>query len=325
MAQMRFDSIEMLANSPWFAPTVMAGKTEEVIREFAGVTDLLGILPMRPGKLPFTFRDEIRQNVLTIAPRVSSAQDTPIDTMPYIDQVFVAYEARFGHVISERNADQAPDEINLSQRASHRIGRAIANRIFYELFKVFRAFDNTAAAARFPAPTVKWSDPGSDPLADIELMRNYIGNLTGESLDFLIMSRSINSVLKIHPDVTTRNRNNLNAEFRNGDLVGLMGLTIVIIPEVVFTLPNGTVVPMYAPVTTLDGKIHTNYVIGGVGGRNLGYSGAVATANPDGDGQAPIMRNYADVFNRRFGVMGFVEMVHVIQDWFSVTLIDGCI
>ena len=325
MAQMRFDSIEMLANSPWFAPSVMAGKTEEVIREFAGVNDLLTILPMRPGKLPFTFRDEIRQNVLTIAPRVSSAQDTPLDTMPYIDQVFVAYEARFGHVISERNADQAPDEINLSQRAQHRIGRAIANRIFYELFKVFRAFDNTNAAARFLPPVTKWTDPGSDPIRGIEVMRNYVGNLTGEALDFLIMSRSINSALKIHPDVTTTTRNNLNAEFRNGDLVGLMGMKIIVVPEVQFTLPNGTVLPMYAPVTTSDAVVHQNYVIGGVGGRNLGYSGAVQTANPGGDGQAPIMRNYADTFNRRFGVMGFVEMVHVIQDWFSVTVLDGVI
>ena len=287
MSQLRYDSIGMLANSPWFAPMAMAGKTEEVIRSFTGLTDLISVLPMRPGKLPFTFRDEIRQNILTIAPRVSSAQDTPLDTMSYVDQVFVAYEARFGHIISERNSDQAPDAINLSQRAENRIGKAVANRIFYEAFKVFRAFDNIAPAARFAPPATKWSDPGSDPLYDIEVMRNYIGNLTGEAVDFLIMSRSINSALKIHPDVTTTTRNNLNAEFRNGDLVGIMGLKIIVIPEVVFTLPNGMVIPMYAPVTTQDSTLYSNYVLAGVGGANLGYTGAVQTANAGGNGTPP--------------------------------------
>lgn len=325
MSQLRYDSIGMLANSPWFAPMAMAGKTEEVIRTFTGLNDLLTVLPLRPGKLPFTFRDEIRQNILTIAPRVSSAQDTPLDTMSYVDQVFVGYEARFGHIISERNSDHAPDYINLSERAQNRIGKAIANRIFYEAFKVFRAFNNIAPAARFPSPATKWSDPGSDPLHDIEVMRNYIGNLTGEAMDFLIMSRSINSALKLHPDTTTTVRNNLNAEYRNGDLVGLMGLKIIIVPEVVFTLPNGTVIPMYAPVTTSDTSVWSNYVIGGVGGKNLGYSGAITTAGSDGSGTAPVTRTYADVFNRRLGVMGFVEMVHVIQDFFSLTVMNRVI
>lgn len=325
MTQLAYTSIGTLANSPWFQPMAMAGKTEEVIRQFTGMQDLLSILPMRGGKVPFTFKDEIRQNILTIAPRVSSAQDTPLDTMTYIDQVFVAYEARFGHILSERNIDQSPDYINLSERAQHRIGRAVANRMFFELFKVFRAFDNIATAGRFAAPATKWTDPGSDPLYDLESLRNYIGNLTGEALDFVIMSRSINSALKIHPDVTTTTRNNLNAEFRNGDLVGLMGIKLIVIPEVVFNLPNATTVQMYPSVTTLDTTVHTNYIIAGVGGRNLGYSGAVTTANASGEGFAPVIRTYADEFNRRLGVMGFVEMVHVIQDWYSLVIMDGVI
>ncbi len=320
MTQFRYDNITELANSPWFLPQYLSGITAEVIREFKGLTDLLSVLPVKPGTVPFTFKDEVRQNILTIAPKVAEAQDTPTDQMSWADQVFEAYEARFGYVLSSRNATQAP--IDLAARAARRIGRATANRCFFECFKAFRQFDSMYGGGRFPAPATKWSQAGSDPLGDIERVRVYIANLTGQGVTFMIMSASINAQLSIHPDVTDTNRKT-GAEFgEDGYLTKLKGMKIITIPEVTFVDPFGSAVPLYANVTTLDSTVYSNYVIFGVGGPNLGYTGVV-TGGVGDDRLAPLIEKETDLFNRRMGIMGYLEMVHVIQDWYVMGVLNG--
>lgn len=325
MSQLLFSNISELTNSSWFQPQALSGMTAEVIREFTGLSDLLSVLPVRGGTTPFTFTDEIRQNILTIAPKVSEAQDTPLDVMSYINQVFVAYESRMGYVLSNRNVDKAP--VDLAMRATRRIGRALANRCFYECFKTFRAFDNTYTGARFTgagAPATPWNRAGSDPLGDIERVRVYQENLTGQGVSFLIMSSSIASALSVHPDITDKNRNVQVLFGPDGRLISLKGMKIIVIPEVQFIDPFGNVQPMYPDVLTSDGTTWHNYVIFGVGGQDLGYTGIVSS-NGGQDRMAPIIVKKADDFNRRMAVMGYLEMVHVIQDWYQVSVLNNCL
>jgi hypothetical protein len=323
MTQVRYDNISLLTNSPYFQPQYLSGISAEVIRSFSGLAALLSILPVRAGNVPLTFKDEVRQNILTIAPKVSEAQDTPLDTMSFVDNVFTGYESRMGYVLSSRNMDKAP--IDLSARASRRIGKAVANRCLYECFRTFRAFDSMYSGSRFSAgPTTKWNQAGSDPLGDIEVVRNYISNLTGEGVTFLIMNQSVNSALSIHPDITDKNRN-LNVEFGpDGRLTKLKGMTIITIPEVTFIDPFGNSLPLYPSVTTLDAVVWTNYVIFGVGGDGLGYTGVV-TSNGGSDRMAPAIVTKPDEYNRRFGIMGYLELVHVIQDWFVLAVLNAVI
>lgn len=322
MTQLLYNTISQLTNSPWFQPNYLSGIGMEVLREFDGLQELLSVLPIKAGMVPFTFKDEIRQNILTISPKVSEAQDTPLDTMSWVDNVFTAYESRFGHVISERNLDKAP--VDLANRASRRITQACANRCLYECFKTFRQLDNVYNGARFAGPTTKWNVVGSDPLYDIELVRNYIANLTGQGVTFMIMSQSINSALSIHPDITDKNRN-LQVEFGpDGRLTKLKGMRIITIPEVTFLDPFGNALPLYADVLTQDATTWHNYIIFGVGGVNLGYTGVV-TSGGGSDRLSPVMVKKADEFNRRLGIMGYMELVHVIQDWYVIGVMNNVI
>ena len=324
MTTLRYDNITELANSPWFLPQYLSGIAQETIRQFKGLTDLLDVLPIKPGKLPFTFKDEVRQNILTIAPKVAEAQDTPTDQMSWADQVFEAYEARFGYVVSQRNLSKAP--VDLANRAGRRIGMATANRALFECFKTFRNFDAMYSGARFTPPETKWNVGGSDPLGDIERVRVYVGNLTGQGVTFMIMSNTINAALSIHPDVTDKNRNVQAVFGPDGYLTSLKGMKIITMPEVQFVDPFGNVLPLYPSVTTLDSTVYTNYVIFGVGGQDLGYTGIVEGGDGQGaDRLSPIMVKQEDNFNRRLGIMGFLEMVHVIQDWYVMSVLNGVI
>lgn len=325
MVQLLYPNISQLTNSPWFQPQALSGMTAEVIREFTGLQDLLSVLPVRGGEMPFTFTDEIRQNILTIAPKVSEAQDTPLDVMSFVNQVFVAYESRMGYVLSNRNIDKAP--VDLAQRATRRIGRALANRCFYEAFKTFRSFDNTYTGARFTgadAPATPWNVAGSDPLGDIERPRVYIENLTGQGVTFLAMSSEIASWLSLHPDITDKNRNVQVTFGPDGRLTSLKGMKIIVIPAVQFIDPLGNTQPMYPDVLTLDSTTWHNYVIFGVGGPDLGYTG-IASSNGGQDRMAPIIVRKEDDFNRRMAIMGYLEMVHVIQDWYNIAIMNNVI
>lgn len=324
MTTLRYDNITELANSPWFLPQYLSGIAQEVIREFNGLTDLLEVLPVKPGTLPFTFKDEVRQNILTIAPKVAEAQDTPTDQMSWADNVFEAYEARFGYVISARNLSKAP--VDLAARAGRRIGKAMRNRALFECFKAFRQFDSMYTGARFSSPATKWNQTGSDPLGDIERVRVYISNLIGQGVTFMIMSATINAQLSIHPDVTDKNRNVQAVFGPDGYLTGLKGMKIITMPEVQFVDPFGNVLPLYPSVQTLDSTVYSNYVIFGVGGPDLGYTGVVeADPKGDGDRMAPLMVTQKDDYNRRLGIMGYLSLVHVIQDWFSMGVLNGVI
>lgn len=323
MPTLLWNNITELANSPWFTPQYLSGIAQEVIREFPGLTDLISVLPIKPGTLPFTFKDEVRQNILTIAPKVAEAQDTPTDQLSWADQVFEAYESRFGYVVSSRNMNKAP--VDLAARAGRRIGRATANRCLYEMFKTFRNIDAMYPAARFPAPTTKWNAAGSDPLGDIEKVRVYTSSLTGQGVTFMIMSNQINAALSIHPDVTDKNRN-VGAEWgADGYLTKLKGMKIITLPQVNFVDIFHNVLPLYPTVTTLDATVYTNYVIFGVGGPDLGYTGIVTSGGSGDNRMAPLMVKEEDSFNRRLGIMGYLEMVHVIQDWYVLSVLNGVI
>ena len=323
MTTLLWNNITELSNSPWFTPQYISGIAQETIREFKGLTDLLSILPVKAGTVPFTFKDEVRQNILTIAPKVAEAQDTPTDQMSWADQVFEAYETRFGYVVSSRNISKAP--IDLAQRAGRRIGRATANRALYECFKIFRNLDAMYPGARFSAPTTKWNAAGSDPLGDIERVRVYTGNLTGQGVTFMIMNATVNAALSIHPDVTDKNRN-VGAEWGpDGYLTKLKGMKIVTIPEVTFVDPFANTLPLYPAVTTLDSTVYTNYVIFGVGGPDLGYTGIVTSGGSGDNRLAPLMVKEEDTFNRRLGIMGYLELVHVIQDWYVMSVLNAVV
>jgi len=170
----------------------------------------------------------------------------------------------------------------------------------------------------------KGIDSAVGALPDARARLNYIANLTGQGVTFMIMSQSINSALSIHPDITDKNRNLQVVFDDDGTLVSLKGMKIITIPEVTFVDPFGNQLPLYADVVTSDSTVWHNYVIFGVGGPDLGYTG-IATSGGGADRLAPLMVKKADEFNRRLGVMGYLELVHVIQDWFVMAVLNNVI
>jgi hypothetical protein len=125
----------------------------------------------------------------------------------YAGKPFALLQDSLEAVVPRENQQEAMGTLGLDLAAVHvdTVMRALMLGLEVEQASIARDAGNYSAGAKFaPTGTDKWSDPSSDPIADVSNAREVVRSRIGQYPNTLVLGAKVMAVLKRHPKIVDR-------------------------------------------------------------------------------------------------------------------------